>query len=710
MHTNGIRVLLVDDEEDAFILIRHLLSKIPGGFYKTDWAPTYEEGLALIEKDEYDVYLLDYRLGARDGLELLREALARGSTKPIIILTATSNPEADVEATKSGAADFLVKDLLDSTLLERSIRYSIEHFRTLRVLRETEARFALFMQNVPCAVFMKNVKGQYVYVNETSETIFQRKSENWLGKTDEELFDSAVAKQLREKDLQVWQNKKPLLSVDAIAQGDEVHYWLASKFPILDDRGQPLLLGGAALDITESKKAEERIRFQANVLSQVNDAVVGIDCQKIITYWNQGAGTLYGFKAEEAIGHPIHEITRQRWTKTEDEKDAEESLKQQGFWRGETIHLKRSGQEMLVESSVTALHDDAGQVVGWLSINRDITEARKAEEVIREKSQMLNGILSHLPVLISRIDEDGTVIEAVGLGLKNLGVGDNEMVGTNFFEEYPEAQQHIRSAIKGGSVHFVWHGQSDGRPWYFDNYYFFDQERGRGAVGFSIDITERKLLERQILEISEQEQSRIGQDLHDGLCQQLTGLACMSKVLQQKLAAKNISEASDAGELAKMLPQIISQTRDLARGLYPAELETNDLQSALTELTGSVEKFFQVKCELKCDPTIDLKGSKAAIHVFRIAQEAINNAIRHGKATKVRVELTADGDLITLSIRDNGCGISEQNKNGDTGGMGMRVMNYRAGVIGGSLEIRNAEGGGTVVLCSFSGESNREGK
>src|SRR4051812_23709150 len=171
-----IRVLLVDDDEDSYILTRHHLSKISSGTLSLDWAPTYEKGLELIRTFEHDVYLLDYRLDARTGLDLLKEALALGCKAPMIILT-TENPEVDAEAMKLGAADFLSKDKLDSALLERSIRYSLKHFQTLGVLREREATISAFMQNVPCAVYMKDLDGKYTYANETCAKVFRRKIE-----------------------------------------------------------------------------------------------------------------------------------------------------------------------------------------------------------------------------------------------------------------------------------------------------------------------------------------------------------------------------------------------------------------------------------------------------------------------------------------------------------------------------------------------------
>src|SRR6185295_1329850 len=160
------------DDEDSYLLTRRMLTKI-GSAFQIEWAASFEQGLECVSRHAHDVYLFDYRLGAQNGLELLRQALVIGCRKPIIMLT-TENPEVDAEAMRLGAADFLNKERLDACLLERSIRYSIKQFATLRALRESQAQLASFMLNVPCAVYMKDLEGRYVYLNEACEKLFSR--------------------------------------------------------------------------------------------------------------------------------------------------------------------------------------------------------------------------------------------------------------------------------------------------------------------------------------------------------------------------------------------------------------------------------------------------------------------------------------------------------------------------------------------------------
>src|SRR5262245_15641599 len=233
--TNGrpIRVLLVDDDEDSYLLTRHHLSKISAEKLALDWAPNYEKGLALIAECRHDVYLLDYRLGARTGIDLLQEALRIGCKAPMIMLT-TENPEVDAEAMRLGAADFLSKDKLDSALLERSIRYSIKHFKTLQQLREREAQINAFMKNVPCAVYMKDPEGRYIYANETCAKVFRRSVDDVLGRTDAELLPKTTAAKARNLDQQVLAQNRAIETTESYTRDDGTHYWLTNRFPICD--------------------------------------------------------------------------------------------------------------------------------------------------------------------------------------------------------------------------------------------------------------------------------------------------------------------------------------------------------------------------------------------------------------------------------------------------------------------------------------------
>jgi len=220
-----------------------------------------------------------------------------------------------------------------------------------------------------------------------------------------------------------------------------------------------------------------------------------------------------------------------------------------------------------------------------------------------------------------------------------------------------------------------------------------------GASKLARDITARKQLERELLEISDREQRRIGHDLHDGLCQHLAGIEMMAQVLGKRLEAKNKDAATRAENISRLVRDAIVQTRALSRGLSPVMLEVEGLASALHEHALNMERIFGVHCTFDYDSPVPVPVPAMATHLFRLAQEAVSNAIKHGKATAISIHLKADPGWIYLGISDNGSGFDLTAPAG-ANGMGLRIMKYRAGMIGGTLTIESNPQGGMIVMCT----------
>ncbi|MGZ4975226.1 MAG: PAS domain-containing sensor histidine kinase, partial [Limisphaerales bacterium] len=218
-------------------------------------------------------------------------------------------------------------------------------------------------------------------------------------------------------------------------------------------------------------------------------------------------------------------------------------------------------------------------------------------------------------------------------------------------------------------------------------------------AGFVRDITDRKRLEKEILQISELEQHRIGQDLHDGICQHMTAIELMAEVLETKLRKQAKELAPDAAKISKEVREVISQTRALSRGLSPVLLESEGLMSALKELAANTRDIFRVSCQFFCLKPVLIDDLTSATHLYRIAQEAVSNAIKHGKAREIQIVLSSEGETLTLAIQDNGVGL--QTVAPKKKGMGLQVMKYRAGIIGGSVDVRKSDMG-TRVICTLA--------
>jgi signal transduction histidine kinase len=219
------------------------------------------------------------------------------------------------------------------------------------------------------------------------------------------------------------------------------------------------------------------------------------------------------------------------------------------------------------------------------------------------------------------------------------------------------------------------------------------------TLALTREMAERQRLEEEILRVSEREQRRIGHDLHDSLCQHLTGTALAGQVLGERLAAKSLPEAADAGKVVALVEEGITLARNLARGLYPVEMEAEGLMAAFQELADNMAKGARVCCVFGCAAPVLMHDDAAATHLYRIAQEAVRNAIQHGKPKRIGITLAEQNGLVTLTVEDDGVGVPETVR--ESGGLGIRIMAHRAAMIGGSFTIEPAPTGGTIVTCSI---------
>jgi len=215
---------------------------------------------------------------------------------------------------------------------------------------------------------------------------------------------------------------------------------------------------------------------------------------------------------------------------------------------------------------------------------------------------------------------------------------------------------------------------------------------------------ENRELERRILEIDDEEQRRIGHDLHDGLGQQLTGLAMMSKRLENRLSSANSPETSEAAKVSELAKNAVELAHDLCRTLSPPALESAGLAEALRELAANAESIFRIECTVDEPGGIKPPPVGTGVHLYRIAQEAISNAVRHGKARHVEVRLRSTGGELLMQIADDGSGIDPTAAS--MNGMGLRIMRYRARMIGAQIEIRHRQLGGTEVLCRYDPDND----
>jgi len=203
-------------------------------------------------------------------------------------------------------------------------------------------------------------------------------------------------------------------------------------------------------------------------------------------------------------------------------------------------------------------------------------------------------------------------------------------------------------------------------------------------------------MERQIAAVCEHERARIGQDLHDGLGQLLSGVKFQAGLLESKLRAEAPGAAKEAEALEAALTGAIEETRKIVRGLHPACIRSSGLAKAIREFAAGVSAVYGVDCTCRLPDRVKLDRSTGT-HLYRITQEAVRNAVQHGRASRIRLTLQVRKSVLTLEIQDNGRGIPRRGKM--KAGLGLLLMNYRTRAMGGSLEIRPGSKSGTRVVC-----------
>ncbi len=341
--------------------------------------------------------------------------------------------------------------------------------------------------------------------------------------------------------------------------------------------------------------------------------------------------------------------------------------------------------------------------------NRDyrIKLQNRVEEQTRELRKLANAV-EQSPVSIFITDFNGKIEYVNPKFSKLTGYSEKEVIGKNprFLQsgEMPKkAYGQLWKTIKAGNE---WRGELHNKKkngdLYWEDVVISAIRNDKGDISHFLavkeDITARKEMEKQVIEISEHEQRRIGRDLHDGLGQELTGIAMMAKVLAKKLEKKCISEVADADTIAELINRSLSNTRNLSKGLYPARLEIDGLANTLQELSETVKKLHKIACTFTCNRWLKFKDVSTETHFFRIAQEAVNNAVRHGKAKNIDISLKHNEHEIILLVQDDGIGILPEKKRRK--GLGLFTMKNRAGLINANLEIKPNTKGGTTIKCS----------
>jgi len=351
--------------------------------------------------------------------------------------------------------------------------------------------------------------------------------------------------------------------------------------------------------------------------------------------------------------------------------------------------------------------------LGWIALLR--RQVRHQTSVIRQKledeaalEERYRGLFENATDMLYTHDAEGRVTSVNQTGERLLQRSRKELLGRNILdfvadEQRASARQWLERLLKGAAVpDMEWDviAASGERVKLEISARLIDQhDHGLEVEGIARDITERKRLEREILEVSNREQRRIGHDLHDGVCQQLAGIAFLTSTLAEELAEEGILQAPHAEKISGMINEVIDQTRGVARGLFPVRLDEKGLVAVLEELASNASEVYKINCGFAIKGLPPVVDNQIALHLYYIVLEALGNAAKHSRGANVDISLQPSGDRWLLTIQDDGIGFSAANSNND--GMGLRILNYRSRVIGATLTLHSQPGSGTTVTCLF---------
>jgi PAS domain S-box-containing protein len=464
-------------------------------------------------------------------------------------------------------------------------------------------------------------------------------------------------------------------------------------------------------DITQQKLVESSLlEAKQHLEAHIANSPLGIiefDPDMCVTRWSGAAQQIFGWSETEILGQAILEIL---WVHEDDVESMRQiSAEMRAGCQQRNLQVDRNyrkdGTVISCEWYNSALYDGQGRLTSIFSLVLDITARRQVETVMRE----LASIVEYSADAIIGQTGDGVITSWNRSAERIYGYPAAEVIGRPLAlllppDESGDVERTVRQFHTGsrGQEFETVGRRKDGTLIEVAMSLSPIRNEGYGLTAASMivrDITERKRLEREILRVGAEERRRLSYELHDSLGQTLTGIAFKAKALQGSLVKAASPLAKDLGEVATLVSGAIAETRRLAQGLHPLEIENAGLVAALAGLAAKTQHLFGLECIFHCSETKLSAAPATEAVLYRITQEAIHNAVSHGSPHTIEIELSRIADGLQLFVRDDGKGFDAAAI--ESSGMGLRSIQHRVRAHGGTLKIRSQPGEGTRIECSL---------
>lgn len=457
-------------------------------------------------------------------------------------------------------------------------------------------------------------------------------------------------------------------------------------------------------------KAEFAAKVTAeDILENIFHGIIVTDMEGTILYWNKGGENLFGYNTEEILGEKASILYPE---KKRDEFESDLTRINQGETiSGQWLGRHKDGSWVWVDVRTNLCANEEGEPMIIVGSASNIEPQKQVEEKLQETEAASRAILENTVDGFIIIDTGGIIQSFNKAAEKIFGYSKKEIIGknVNILMPSPHHENHdryISTYLETGEKKIIGisrevRGERKDGTTFPIELSVSEVEWGEKTYfsGILKDVSERKRMENEIIEIGESERRRIGQDLHDGLGQMLTGISLMSQNLATRMEANGIPGAGELKEITEMIKEADQYARTLSHNLMPVELDADGLSNALDKLCKRAEKLFDVNCRYLKEGEVSVENRTVSTHLYRIAQEAINNAVRHGRADLIKLSLDAGRKNIRLTVEDNGIGFDESVKHSNSDGMGVQTMKYRAHISGGELNITESDKGNTLIEC-----------